>query len=219
MPALIRQLRPNGQAPTSASGSRYATGPDNTSDPVSRSHPCPAWMPRRQYAPSGVRWSATAARTRSPPQGPAPCWTAVSAPWRPGRRPDIHRPTTDRAPGHLGPVTARLSISTDTGHADVFTRLCDVDAQGRSVNVCDGLGRFRTTEETPSQAVVSMSSAAHRFAVGHRIRWQISGGAHPRYVRNPGTGGLPVNAAHFAPVGITVHAGSALMLPHSSGPA
>jgi hypothetical protein len=30
--------------------------------------------------------------------------------------------------------------------------------------------------------------AAHRFAVGHRIRLQVSGGAHPRYARNPGTG-------------------------------
>lgn len=88
----------------------------------------------------------------------------------------------------LGPVSARLSISTDTGHTDVFTRLCDVDAQGRSVNVCDGLGRIRTTGHTPAQVTVPMGSTAHRFAVGHRVRWQISGGAHPRYARNPGTG-------------------------------
>ncbi|MCX5338675.1 CocE/NonD family hydrolase [Streptomyces atratus] len=115
----------------------------------------------------------------------------------------------------LGPVSARLSISTDTGHADVFTRLCDVDTQGRSVNICDGLGRLRTTEH--SQITVPMSSTAHRFAVGHRIRWQISGGAHPRYARNPGTGESPVDATVFAPVRITLHTDSALMLPHSSG--
>ena len=28
----------------------------------------------------------------------------------------------------------------------------------------------------------------HRFAAGHRIRLQVSSGAHPRYARNPGTG-------------------------------
>lgn len=120
----------------------------------------------------------------------------------------------------LGPVSARLSISTDTGHADVFTRLCDVDTQGRSVNICDGLGRLRTDGQEPSQITVPMSHTAHRFAVGHRIRWQISGGAHPRYARNPGTGESPVDATTFTPVRITLHADSALMLAtpaHSSG--
>ncbi|MGW7104417.1 CocE/NonD family hydrolase [Streptomyces sp. NPDC054838] len=120
----------------------------------------------------------------------------------------------------LGPVSARLSITTDTGHADVFTRLCDVDTQGRSVNICDGLGRLRTDGQEPSQITVPMSSTAHRFAVGHRIRWQISGGAHPRYARNSGTGESPVDATTFTPVRITLHADSALMLAilaHSSG--
>ncbi|MEW2414642.1 CocE/NonD family hydrolase [Streptomyces sp. NPDC046866] len=113
----------------------------------------------------------------------------------------------------LGPVSARLSISTDTGHADVFTRLCDVDPQGRSVNICDGLGSLRTDRQEPSRITVPMSSTAHRFAAGHRIRWQISGGAHPRYARNPGTGESPVDATDHVPVRITLHADSALLLP------
>ncbi|MGW5397727.1 CocE/NonD family hydrolase [Streptomyces sp. NPDC003952] len=121
----------------------------------------------------------------------------------------------------LGPVSARLSVSTGTGHADVFTRLCDVDAQGRSVNVCDGLGQVRTEGREPSRITVPMSSTAHRFAVGHRIRWQISGGAHPRYARGTGTGESPLDATASAPVRITVHADSALVLPalgDGSGP-
>ncbi|WP_324788514.1 CocE/NonD family hydrolase [Streptomyces sp. H51] len=118
----------------------------------------------------------------------------------------------------LGPVSARLNISTDTGHTDVFTRLCDVDAQGRSINVCDGLGRIRTTGHAPAQITVPMSAGAHRFAVGHRIRWQISAGAHPRYARNPGTGESPVDAATFTPVRVTLHTDSALTLPHGSTP-
>ncbi|MFJ8164164.1 CocE/NonD family hydrolase [Streptomyces sp. NPDC096136] len=85
----------------------------------------------------------------------------------------------------LGPVSARLSVSTDTGHADVFTRLCDVDPQGRSVNVCDGLGRLQADGQEPTQVTVAMGHTAHRFEAGHRMRWQISGGAHPRYARNP----------------------------------
>lgn len=121
----------------------------------------------------------------------------------------------------LGPVSARLSIATDTGHTDVFTRLCDVDPQGRSVNICDGLGQLRTEGQEPSQVTVEMSSTAHRFEAGHRIRWQISGGAHPRYARNPGNGQSPVDATTFTPVRITLHADSALLLStpaDASGP-
>ncbi|MFF4644593.1 CocE/NonD family hydrolase [Streptomyces sp. NPDC001389] len=118
----------------------------------------------------------------------------------------------------LGPVSARLTVSTDTGHTDVFSRLCDVDEQGRSTNVCDGLSPARTAEGLPSHVTVPMGSTAHHFPAGHRIRWQISAGAHPRYARNPGTGQSPVDATDFTPVQITVHADSRLVLPaHEHG--
>ncbi|MEU0075802.1 CocE/NonD family hydrolase [Streptomyces sp. NPDC006332] len=116
----------------------------------------------------------------------------------------------------IGPVSARLRVSTDTGYADVFTRLCDVDPQGRSTNVCDGLAQLRTVGQTPSEVTVPMSYTAHRFAAGHRMRWQISGGAHPRYARNPGTGEPSVDAKTFTPIRTTLHAGSVLMLPQSA---
>ncbi|WP_018547919.1 CocE/NonD family hydrolase [Streptomyces sp. LaPpAH-108] len=118
----------------------------------------------------------------------------------------------------LGPVTARIGVSTDTGHADVFTRLCDVDPEGRSVNVCDGLGRARTTGDAPARLTVPMGTTAHRFPAGHRVRWQLSGGAHPRYARSPGTGELPADATEFVPARITLHADSALTLPRYQSP-
>ncbi|MBB4788220.1 putative CocE/NonD family hydrolase [Streptomyces rapamycinicus] len=113
----------------------------------------------------------------------------------------------------LGPVAARLRISTDTGYADVFARLCDVDEKGRSVNVCDGLVRLPTTPEHPLEVTVPMSSTAHRFAPGHRVRLQISGGAHPRFARNSGSGEPTLDATTLTPVRVTVHGGSALELP------
>ncbi|MFD8411526.1 CocE/NonD family hydrolase [Streptomyces sp. NPDC059650] len=113
----------------------------------------------------------------------------------------------------LGPVTARLALSTDTGHCDVVTRLCDVSPEGRSTNVCDGVAQVRSTPDLPTEVTVSMSSAAHRFAAGHRIRWQISAGAHPRYARNPGTGVPRAEATGFTPTRITLHTPSALLLP------
>jgi len=35
---------------------------------------------------------------------------------------------------------------------------------------------------------VELWPAGHRFQAGHRVRVQVSGGAHPRYPRNPGNG-------------------------------
>ncbi|MFI8347164.1 CocE/NonD family hydrolase [Streptomyces sp. NPDC085596] len=178
--------------------------------------------------------------TRQPPTGSAPVTTfrydpadptpAVGGPLlSPAAGPRDNRPLESRTDvvtftgppltepvDIIGPVTARLTVSTDTGHADVFTRLCDVDAEGRSANVCDGLGTLKASPHTPTRITVPMSATTHRFAPGHRIRWQISAGAHPRYARNPGTGEPPADATEFVPVQLTLHADSALTLPGSA---
>jgi putative CocE/NonD family hydrolase len=125
-------------------------------------------------------------------------------------------PPLDEPLEALGPVAARLRISADTGHADVFVRLCDVDAQGRSTNVCDGPVQLSATPDQPADITVPMGSTAHRFAAGHRVRLQISGGAHPRYARATGTGESSADATALAPVRITLHTASALELPRGS---
>ncbi|MFF8784652.1 CocE/NonD family hydrolase [Streptomyces sp. NPDC015125] len=119
----------------------------------------------------------------------------------------------------LGPVSVDLRVGTDTGHADVFARLCDVDDRGRSTNVCDGLRRLRpdhatdTTGATPAAVTVAMSSTAYRFPAGHRIRLQVSGGAHPRFARNTGTGEPPATATRLLPAAVSLHHPSVLSLP------
>ena len=58
-------------------------------------------------------------------------------------------------------------------------------------NICDGLsGRPGRCPDraTGAGCEVELWPAAHRFRAGHRLRVQVSGGAHPRYPRNPGTG-------------------------------
>ena len=87
------------------------------------------------------------------------------------------------------PVTLRARASVP--HVDFFLRLCDVGPDGVSINICDGL--VRVTPETPRAADGSWTLAfplhatAHCFGAGHRLRLQISSGAHPRYARNLGT--------------------------------
>jgi len=114
-----------------------------------------------------------------------------------------------------GPVSIQLQVRGSSPYFDVFARLCDVDPQGRSWNVCDGLlrlggGRTAVTagagdDDRPWSAItVPMSAAAHRFGAGHRIRLQISGGAHPRFARNTGTGEPLATATQPVPVDIEI---------------
>lgn len=92
-----------------------------------------------------------------------------------------------------GPVHAEVHVRSELSYLDVFVRLCDVDRRGRSWNVCDGLvriepGRYPADPAGVVRVPVELWPTAHRFAPGHRLRVQVSGGAHPRYARNPGTG-------------------------------
>jgi len=107
----------------------------------------------------------------------------------------------------LGPVRAEFGAESTAVSADLFARLCDVDPAGRSVNVCDGLARI-----TPGATVVTMSSAAHRFRPGHRIRLQVSGGAHPRFARNYGTGEPLATATRMIATDTIVRHSSILIL-------
>ncbi|MCF4119889.1 CocE/NonD family hydrolase [Antribacter sp. KLBMP9083] len=87
----------------------------------------------------------------------------------------------------VGEVSAEVWFRSSLAHADVFVRLCDVDEQGRSHNVCDGLTSLASAEEL-TRAEVGLWPTAYRFKSGHRIRVQVSSGAFPRYARNSGTG-------------------------------
>lgn len=92
----------------------------------------------------------------------------------------------------IGPVSASLYVSSSLGHTDFFARLCDVDPRGHSINVTDGLLRLRPGAQAAGDQgqpiEIELWSTARRFGAGHRIRLQVSSGAHPRYARNLGVG-------------------------------
>lgn len=102
----------------------------------------------------------------------------------------------------IGPVFAELYTASSTEHFDMFVRLCDVGPGGRSVNVCDGI--LRCGPGTAQPVRVDLWPTAHRFASGHRLRLQVSGGAHPRFARNLGTGESLATGSRLAPSDRTV---------------
>ena len=112
----------------------------------------------------------------------------------------------------------------------MFARVCDVDASGVSRNVCDALagvapGGFERAQDGTWHVRFGLWPIGHRFAAGHRIRLQLSSGAHPRYARNPGTGEdrVAATAASMRAVEIELlrdaERPSRLVLPVSGEPA
>ncbi len=93
----------------------------------------------------------------------------------------------------VGPLTTTLYLRSTLAHTDFFVRLCDVDEKGRSHNVSDGIvrvspGSVEPDEEGVFRLAVPMWPTANTFRAGHRIRLQVSSGAHPLFARNLGTG-------------------------------
>lgn len=104
-----------------------------------------------------------------------------------------------------GPLTAEIWLRSSNWSTDVFVRLCDVDPAGRSTNLSDGIlrlspeggvhhvgppghGEVAAGGDGVARVRVRMWPTAATFRRGHRIRLQVSGGAHPLFARNPGGG-------------------------------
>ena len=59
--------------------------------------------------------------------------------------------------------------------------------------MCDGLRRLQPSDPAAGddgvrRVPIALWDTAYRFGAGHRIRVQVSSGAHPRYARNLGSG-------------------------------
>jgi hypothetical protein len=122
----------------------------------------------------------------------------------------------------IGCVRLQLYVRSSLEYTDFFGRLCDVRPDGRSTNICDGL--FRITPQDISVLPdgstcieIDMWATAYRFQPGHALRLQVSSGAHPRWMRNLGTGEPLVSGAIPKIADQTVyldrHHPSVLMLP------
>ncbi|MFG1929719.1 CocE/NonD family hydrolase [Mycobacterium sp. NPDC048908] len=122
----------------------------------------------------------------------------------------------------VGTPLMQLSHSCDNTNHDLFVRLSEVDARGRSRNVSDGYLSATTDSPDPRTIRMELDAIAHRFPAGARIRVLIAGGSHPRFVRNLGTGEPVLTGKRLATAKHTVHLGdggtSRLVLPAGPRP-
>jgi putative CocE/NonD family hydrolase len=113
----------------------------------------------------------------------------------------------------VGVSAVELAHSSDNPHADLFVRISEVDAKGRSRNVADGFLRL-DPDRADGVVRIDLDAAAHRFAAGHRIRLLVAGGSFPRFERNLGTGEDPASSTRMEASSRTLElAGSRVILP------
>jgi putative CocE/NonD family hydrolase len=101
----------------------------------------------------------------------------------------------------IGKVSATLWISSDAVDTDFAAKLTDVYPDGYALILADGQlrARYRTSFERPElmkpgktcRLAVDLGSVANRFAVGHRIRVDVSSSNYPKFEPNPNTGEPP----------------------------
>ncbi|MCK6579708.1 MAG: CocE/NonD family hydrolase [Anaerolineae bacterium] len=141
------------------------------------------------------------------------------------RRPDVlvHTSPGMAAPLEIvGPVRLALYVhSAPCETADFFARLCVVNKQGTSVNLCDGLIRAAAAcgegqSDGSLRVEIDLGATAYRFEKGDRIRLVIAGSGHPLWTRHTG-GADPIRDTTLTPIVQTVYHDaahpSALTLP------
>ena len=123
-----------------------------------------------------------------------------------------------------GPVQIRLAVSSSAPDTDFTVKLIDVHPpsedypDGYAMNLTDGIlrCRYRESYEHPTlmepgrvyEVTVTAPDTANLFAVGHRIRLDVSSSNFPRFDVNPNTGG-PESVSRRRVVAVNrVHLGS-----------
>jgi putative CocE/NonD family hydrolase len=106
-----------------------------------------------------------------------------------------------------GTPAVELAHGCDNPHADLFVRISEVDAKGRSRNVTDGYRRLNTTPKSRKLVRIELDPIAHRFRAGSRIRVLIAGSWFPRYSRNLGTDEPLLTGRQLTPATHTVRYG------------
>jgi putative CocE/NonD family hydrolase len=110
----------------------------------------------------------------------------------------------------LGPVTARVWLSSSAPATDVTAKLVDVHPDGRAVLLCDGIARVTLGSAGPGDPTpvdVDLAATGNAFLAGHRIRLEVSSSNFPRFARHPNTAGDPLAAtdADLTPATQTIH--------------
>jgi hypothetical protein len=95
-------------------------------------------------------------------------------------------PPFDAAFTIAGEPVAELEIDADSGHFDVFARLCLVAEDSSSTNLSDAIAPV-ARDEACGRVTIRLTPTFATVQQGQRLRLVLAGGAHPRWLRHSGT--------------------------------
>ena len=108
-----------------------------------------------------------------------------------------------------GPVNLELYVSSSAVDTDFTGKLVDVAADGRAINLTDGIlrARYRNSMEKAElmkpgetyRLTVDLWSTSNVFLAGHRLRVEVASSNFPRFDRNPNTGASPEAGGPYVP--------------------
>ncbi len=125
-------------------------------------------------------------------------------------RPDVLTYTSASLTADLdvtGPVRLTLFLSSSAPDTDIVARLCEVFADGRSLNLTEGVLRTRFRHGlwqpprlmTPGEVVelsIDLDVTSNLFRAGHCLRLDVTSSCFPLLDRNLNTGGDPAWDTH-----------------------
>lgn len=104
-----------------------------------------------------------------------------------------------------GRVAASIFACTDGPSTDWVVRLCDVDENGRSLNIVDGITRAATESGRIDENDIDLWSTSIVIRAGHRLRVHVTSSNFPRWDRNLNTGEDPTTATTIRIAQQTIH--------------
>jgi putative CocE/NonD family hydrolase len=86
----------------------------------------------------------------------------------------------------VGPVVARLWVSSPSPTFDLAAKLCDVHPDGRAMILCDGITRVgeivaAAEPDEPTLIEVDLIATANVFRAGHQVRLELAGSNYPKF--------------------------------------
>ncbi|KAH3944566.1 hypothetical protein HBI56_171650 [Parastagonospora nodorum] len=104
-----------------------------------------------------------------------------------------------------GKPAIQLAHSTSSPYVDVFVRVSEVDAKGRSHNITETYKRLDPKRADDEELKLALNFCAHRFLKGTKIRVVIAGGNFPQYAKNHGVENSDLNGTEMIAVDHTIH--------------
>jgi putative CocE/NonD family hydrolase len=85
----------------------------------------------------------------------------------------------------VGPVAVEVFVRSSAPTIDLVATLVDVTADGKALNIADGVQRTATADGSGQAVTIDLKATAYTVPAGHRLRVHVTSSSFPRLERSP----------------------------------